>query len=121
MSRPVVSRAATGVPGVRGVTRTYDDGRTVEKWEVRVKRDGALRLVGTFSTVKAADAARIRAVNDLENGDYVSRKVRKTPFLEVAEHWLAHHPGTWNRAPSPRTRTSSSGGSLPCTRCPSRR
>lgn len=99
MSRPIVSRAATGTPGIRKVTRTYDDGRTVEKWEVRVKRDGALRLVGTFSTAKAADAARIRAVNDLENGDYVSRKVRKTPFLEVAEHWLAHHPGTWK----PRT------------------
>ncbi len=99
MARPVVSRAATGTPGVRKVTRAYDDGCTVEKYEVRVKRDGALRLVGTFSTAKAADAARIRAINELEKGDYVSRKVRETPFLEVAEHWLAHHTGTWK----PRT------------------
>ena len=100
MPRPKVTRGATGTPGLRKVTRTYDDGRTSNKWEVRVKRDGALRLVGTFSTPKAADAARIRAINDLENGEFVSRKVRKTPFLDVAEHWLAHHPG---KAWQPRT------------------
>lgn len=100
MARPKVTRAATGTPGIRCVTRTYDDGRTSSKYEVRIKREGALRLVGTFSTMKAADAARIRAINDLENGDYVSRKVRKTPFKDVAEHWLAHHPG---KAWQPRT------------------
>ncbi len=100
MARPVVTREATGTPGVRRVRRTYDDGRTVERWEVRIKRDGALRLVGTFSTSKAADAARIRAINDLEKGGYVARTARKTPFLDVAQHWLAHHPG---RAWQPRT------------------
>lgn len=98
MPRPTIARTAVAT-GVQQLTKTYDDGRVVVRYLARVRKDGTLTRVGTFTTQKAAEGAYRRALTQLESGDYVEKKARKTPFIEVAKHWLAHHPGTWQ----PRT------------------
>jgi integrase len=84
---------------VQQLTKTYGDGRVAVRYLARVRKDGTLTRIGTFTTQKAAEAAYRRALTQLESGNYVEKKARKTPFLDVANHWLAPHPGTW----APRT------------------
>ena len=98
MPRPKVTREATGTPGLRKVTRTYDDGRTSCKYEVRVKNGNALLNEGTFSSEAAARKALARAVVRIEDGTHVKKKAGAATFKTVADDWLAH--GNWK----PRTR-----------------
>ena len=97
MPRPTTVRAATGTPGLRTVTRTYADGRVTVKWEVRIKKHGRLVTDGTYSTEKVARDSLKKATARIESGNHVSARAGATPFLEVAEQWLAH--GKWK----PRT------------------
>lgn len=98
MPRPSIVRTRVST-GVQQLTKTYDDGHVVVRYLVRVRRDRTMTRVGTFTTQRTAETAYRRALTQLESGDYVAKKARQTPFLDVAQHWLTHHPGTWQ----PRT------------------
>ena len=90
MARPKVSREGTEIPGVRKVTRTYDDGSKVTTYAVQVKDAlGKLRAVGTYPTKDAARRASITARADVQAGTYVARAAGEVRFADVAEDWLA--------------------------------
>jgi integrase len=90
MARPKVRREGTDVPGVRKVIRTYDDGRRVVKYEVRVKdARGKLRNVGTYETKDEARRASIEARANVQEGTYVPKSAGEVRFADVGEAWLA--------------------------------
>src|SRR5262245_48634411 len=76
--------------GIRKVIRTYEDGRVVTKWQVRLA-NAAGRVVthGTYDTLTVArrelTTAR-KAVQDLSYADPSRGRIR---FGQVAEDWYA--------------------------------
>lgn len=90
MPRPTVKKTAVpNAPGVRRVIRTHDDGRTVERYESRIKKDGGWVSVGQFDTLEAARAAQTTAKASKQQGSFVAPSAGRVPFLSVAEAWLA--------------------------------
>ncbi|RKN39980.1 tyrosine-type recombinase/integrase [Micromonospora endolithica] len=90
MARPKIKRTATDVPGVRKVIRTYQDGRTVTKYEARIHDAlGKLRNVGTYDTKPAARAAINEARIDVQERQFIPKSAGEVRFADVAEAWLA--------------------------------
>jgi integrase len=94
MARPTVNREATEHTGIRKVTRIYDDGREVVKYELRLRDlTGALGNEGTYATEALALQALGKATARLQDGTHVRQRAGSVLFLAVADEWLAH--GDW--------------------------
>ncbi|NCT90134.1 site-specific integrase [Cellulomonas sp. APG4] len=91
MARPKVTKTAVkNAPGIRRITRSYEDGRKVEKYEVRVKDAlGKDVSLGMFATLTEARAAQVNAKSAQQKGSFVAPSAGKATFLSVAEDWLA--------------------------------
>lgn len=104
MPRPTVKKTAVkNARGIRRITRTYDDGRTIDRYEACVTVDGALVSLGQFPTLAEARAAQTTAKASTQSGSFVRPSAGKATFLSVAEDWLS---GTRVAQAKPRTRES---------------
>lgn len=86
MSRPEVDYERIE-EGLWKVTRTYEDGRTTEKFKWRTSKDG-MELSGTERTEPKARSALARARIALADGTAISARANKIKFKEVADQWL---------------------------------
>jgi integrase len=101
MARPKVTYEKAE-RGIRKVIRTYDDGRTVERWQVRLANpNGKVVVHGTYPTLRAARRALTKARKDVLDRNYSDPAKGRVSFKVVAEHWFEHTTG---HKPSTRQR-----------------
>lgn len=90
MARPQVSKAKTKTPGVRKVTRTYDDGREVLRYEVRVTdQSGEMMNGGTYDKYAEAVEALDDKKREMKGGTFVPGKAGRLRFIDVANEWMS--------------------------------
>jgi len=90
MARPKVHKLVTKTPGVRKVTRTYADGRSTIKYEVRhTNPEGEVVNGGTYDDYRTACQVFIDLRGRVQHGTYIAPESGRVRFRTVAEDWYA--------------------------------